>query len=59
MRKVKSSTTSWVITGLGTVVTGIGKMLGGKIGAAIAGFGLAHVVLGMLDRIRPTVRQRS
>ena len=59
MRMVKSSTTSWTVTGLGAVVTGVGKLVGGKLGAAIAGFGMAHVALGLLDMARPTIRQRS
>jgi len=50
------NTTSWVVTGVGTAVTGIGALVGGRLGAGIAGFGLAHVVLGVLDNFRPTLR---
>jgi hypothetical protein len=32
-------------------------MIGGMIGAGITGFGLAHVVLGVLDMFRPTVQR--
>lgn len=32
--------------GTGAVVTGVGALIGGRIGYSIAGFGLAHMVLG-------------
>ncbi len=57
--RAKSSTTSLTVAGVGAVVTGAGKLVGGRLGAAISGFGLAHVVLGLLDMLRPTVRQNS
>ena len=50
-------TTSVVVMGLGAIVTGAGRMVGGRLGAGITGFGLAHVALGLLDMFRPTVRQ--
>jgi hypothetical protein len=53
----QNNTTSWVVTGVGAAVTGAGALVGGSIGAGIAGFGLAHVVLGVLDNFRPTVRR--
>jgi len=44
----------------GAVVSLIGQMSRpGELGAGILGFGLAHIVLGILDMLRPTVRQRS
>ena len=52
----KGTTTSWTVAGLGVAVTGIGKVVGGPLGAGIMGFGLAHIMLGMLDMMRPTVR---
>ncbi|MEW5784598.1 MAG: hypothetical protein AB1767_05880 [Bacillota bacterium] len=52
----KGTTTSWAVAGLGIAVTGVGKVVGGSLGAGIMGFGLAHVLLGMLDMARPTVR---
>ncbi|NLM52621.1 MAG: hypothetical protein GX197_07350 [Firmicutes bacterium] len=55
----KSSTTSWAVAGTGAVVTGIGRLVGGRVGAWISGFGLAHIVLGLLDMARPTVRKNS
>lgn len=53
----KRNTTSYVVTGLGAAVTGVGALLGGAVGAGIAGFGIAHLVLGVLDNFRPTVRK--
>ncbi len=61
MAKNKSTTTSWVVTGLGAAVTGVGAtVLGGTVlGAGVIGFGLAHVTLGVLDMYRPTIRKNS
>ena len=53
----KGNTTSWGIAGLGLVVTGVGKMVGGTVGAGLMGFGLAHVVLGLADMFRPMARK--
>jgi len=55
----KSSTTSLAVTGTGALVTGIGRLVGGRYGDWISGFGLAHVVLGLLDMTRPTIRENS
>ncbi len=49
--------TSMVVMGLGAIVTGAGRLIGGRLGAGVTGFGLAHVALGLLDMFRPTVRQ--
>ena len=55
---MKATTTSWVVTGVGAAVSGIGAAtLKRKWGAGILGFGLAHVALGLLDLLRPTVRR--
>jgi hypothetical protein len=54
---MNGKTTSWIVTGVGVGVTAVGMMVSGTIGAGITGFGLAHVVLGVLDMFRPTVRQ--
>lgn len=51
------TTTSMAVMGLGALVTGTGRLVGGRMGAGIMGFGLAHVVLGLMDMYRPTVRQ--
>jgi hypothetical protein len=54
----KRTTTSWLITGLGTVVSGLGSLFRRRrLGAGILGFGLAHVLLGVLDMFRPKVRR--
>lgn len=54
------TTTGWAVSGLGLLVSSIGaKMVDKKVGAGILGFGLAHVVLGQLDRFRPTVKKNS
>ncbi|WP_366924481.1 hypothetical protein MFMK1_001459 [Metallumcola ferriviriculae] len=53
------NTTSWVVTGLGAAVTTVGvTAFSGPIAAGIAGFGAAHVVLGVLDMYRPTIKNR-
>lgn len=57
-KKAASTTTSKAIIGLGALVTGIGRVIGGRIGDGISGYGLAHVVLGTLDMLRPSVRTR-
>ncbi|MGE5582385.1 MAG: hypothetical protein ACM3X9_07585 [Bacillota bacterium] len=55
---MKATATSWAVTGTGAAVSGLGATLWkSKWGAAIMGFGLAHVVLGLLDLARPTVRK--
>lgn len=54
---MKGTTTSWVVTGLGAAVTGIGAtLLSGPIAAGAIGFGLAHMALGVADMFRPSVR---
>jgi hypothetical protein len=58
MKSKNPATTSWVISGLGLAVSALGtKMVGKKLGAGILGFGLAHIVLGQLDRFRPTIKK--
>lgn len=55
---MKRSSSAWGVTGLGTLASLLGGMLlrrrrrGGLLGSGILGFGLAHVVLGLLDRAR-------
>ncbi len=57
---MKANTTSWVVTGLGAAVTAVGATaLTGAIGAGVVGFGVAHMVLGVLDMFRPSVRNDS
>ncbi len=47
-----NTTTSNYIIGLGALVTGAGKLIGGKLGSGITGFGVAHIILGTLDKYR-------
>lgn len=54
---MKGKTASWIVTGVGAVVTAAGYLAGGEIGTGIAGIGLAHVVLGTLDMFRPSTRK--
>jgi len=57
---VEPKTTSGIVVGLGAVVSRIGQMSRpGELGAGILGFGIAHIVLGVLDMLRPTIRQHS
>jgi hypothetical protein len=47
--------TSLVVIVLGVVATVLGlRKLRGNVGAGVTGFGLAHVVLGLLDALRTT-----
>ncbi len=56
--KVNGNTTSWIVTILGVIVSAIGYfMLPGEFAAGVLGFGLAHIILGLLDMTRPTVKQ--
>lgn len=48
---------SWFVTGLGVVVSLLGwSLTPGAWGYGILGFGLAHIVLGLLDMLREPVR---
>lgn len=51
-KKKRSNVDSKLIVGLGALVTTIGKVVGGKIGSGITGFGLAHIFLGTLAKYR-------
>ncbi|HUW63789.1 MAG TPA: hypothetical protein VMW83_03680 [Spirochaetia bacterium] len=53
---MRRTRTGMCVTGLGVAATAVGKMVGGTAGATITGFGVAHIVLGMLDGLRPSVR---
>ncbi|MFW6021904.1 MAG: hypothetical protein ACOCQW_00075 [Halanaerobiaceae bacterium] len=54
----KAKTTSYIVAGVGLAVTALGwSLLPDLWGAGILGFGAAHVVLGLLDTMRPTVRK--
>lgn len=46
-------TVSWIVTGLGIIVSLLGYYLTPNAwGYGILGFGLAHIVLGVLDMFR-------
>ncbi len=50
--KVMSNKTSLIVAGLGLITTGVGKAIGGRTGNAVSGFGIAHIMLGLLDTLR-------
>ncbi len=53
----RAKTTSYAVTGLGVAVTALGwSLLPNLWGAGILGFGAAHIILGLLDTQRPTVK---
>lgn len=45
------------VAGMGFLVTGIGRTIGGTVGAGMIGFGLAQVALGLAEMIRPLIRE--
>ena len=52
-------TVSWIVTGLGVIVSLLGYYLTPNAwGYGILGFGLAHIVLGILDMFRNPARSR-
>nr|WP_285888162.1 hypothetical protein [Paenibacillus polysaccharolyticus] len=55
----KAVTVSWIVTGLGIIVSLLGYYLTPNAwGYGILGFGLAHIVLGVLDMFRHPNRSR-
>lgn len=55
---MKPTSTSWTVVGLGAAVTALGAtVLSGPIAAGTIGFGAAHITLGLLDMMRPSVRR--
>jgi hypothetical protein len=56
-RKSKLSTGRMII-GLGALLAGMGRLVGGRAGDSITGFGLASMVLGALNLLRPRLRGR-
>lgn len=53
----RGSLTSWIVIGLGVIVAAVGWLfVAGIWGAGLVGFGLAHIVLGIIDLFRPTVK---
>ncbi|MDI3546750.1 MAG: hypothetical protein PWR10_402 [Halanaerobiales bacterium] len=53
----KAKTTSWTVAAIGVAVAALGwSLLPSLWGAGILGFGIAHIILGLLDTQRPTVK---
>lgn len=51
---MQGNTISWIVIGAGAIVALIGWYVSGIWGAGILGYGLAHIVLGVLDMYRTT-----
>jgi len=51
-KMLQENNTGFIVAGIGLLATGIGRLLGGKLGDTLSGFGIAHLVLGILDCIR-------
>lgn len=49
---MQRNTTSYIVAGLGVIITLIGWYVGDLWGAGIMGFGIASIVLGILDMLR-------
>jgi|Deesub1362A_J573_1020465.scaffolds.fasta_scaffold00332_29 1,4-dihydroxy-2-naphthoate octaprenyltransferase len=53
----RGSLTSWIVIGLGVIVAAVGWLfVTGLFGAGLIGFGLALIVLGIIDLFRPMVK---
>jgi len=55
VRLLRRAKTTWVVSGLGALVSTVGALTMRNrsrlaLGSGILGFGLAHIMLGMLDR---------
>ncbi|NLU49127.1 MAG: hypothetical protein GXX09_01770 [Syntrophomonadaceae bacterium] len=55
---MRRTTTNWSVVGLGAAVAALGATLfrRSRFGAGAIGFGLAHMLLGTLDRVRAAAR---
>lgn len=57
VKTMRIPATSLAVIGLGLVATVFGlRKLKGNVGAGMIGFGLAHVVLGLLDALRTSAK---
>jgi len=52
---VKIETTSWAMALAGVAIVGLGYIIGGTLGTGAFGFGIAFIVLGLFDMVRPKV----
>jgi len=57
-KRADLNNTSKFIIGLGALVTGLGRLVGGKAGYWLRGFGLAHIVLGSINIFRPILKNQ-
>ncbi|MEW6541117.1 MAG: hypothetical protein AB1402_05840 [Bacillota bacterium] len=54
---IRGSLTSWIVIGLGVIVAAVGWLfVAGIWGAGLVGFGLASIVLGIIDLFRSTAK---
>ncbi|MCF8011825.1 MAG: hypothetical protein K9L17_06380 [Clostridiales bacterium] len=53
---MNTNTTSLVTVAIGVVVSLVGYYMTGLTGAGILGFGLAWILLGVLDMLRPSAQ---
>ncbi len=49
---LKENTTGVAVAGIGLLVVALGRFLGGRMGDTLSGFGIAHLLLGILDMLR-------
>ena len=57
---MESKTTGWIVVGVGAVVSIIGQLMRpSEFGAGVLRIWPCHIILGILDMMRPTVRQGS
>lgn len=57
--RCRAMATSWIVTGAGIVVSLLGYYLMPSVwGYGVLGFGLAHILLGVLDMFRAPARVR-
>lgn len=53
-------TVSWIVVGLGIIVSLMGYyLIPNNWGYGILGFGLAHIILGILDMFRQPLRNKG
>ena len=57
IRNNKKNTNKFII-GLGAFFAGIGRLVGGRTGDGITGFGLAQIALGVLNMFRSKLKGR-
>ena len=53
----KKNKGGWGMAGVGLVMAGVGRAVGGTLGAGLMRFGLANVLLGVADIFMPELRK--